>query len=74
MVYAQNDNITCLQSGNRRRTRSLFSTNETEPFKLRRSKTDQFLQCPRCFYLDRNLGVSQPSGVPFTLNNALMHS
>jgi RecB family exonuclease len=29
------------------------------------------MQCPLCFYLDRRLGVSRPSGPPFTLNNAV---
>lgn len=30
-----------------------------------------FLNCARCFYLDRRLGVSQPPGYPFNLNNAV---
>lgn len=30
-----------------------------------------FLNCPRCFYLDRRLGVSQPPGFPFSLNSAV---
>lgn len=42
-----------------------------EPFKISRSKIELFCQCPRCFYLDRKLGVSQPAGAPFTLNNAV---
>jgi hypothetical protein len=53
------------------RSRNIFSPNSEEPFKLSRSKLDLFLQCPRCFYLDRRLGVGQPSGPPFTLNNAV---
>jgi CRISPR/Cas system-associated exonuclease Cas4 (RecB family) len=44
---------------------------EGEPFKLSRSKIDLFIQCPRCFYLDRRLGVGRPSMPPFTLNNAV---
>jgi CRISPR/Cas system-associated exonuclease Cas4 (RecB family) len=40
-------------------------------YKLSRSKVDFFLNCPRCFYLDRRLGVSQPSGFPFNLNSAV---
>ena len=35
------------------------------------SKIDLFLECPRCFYLDRRLGVGRPPGFPFTLNNAV---
>ena len=40
-------------------------------YKLSRSKVDFFLNCPRCFYLDRRLGISQPSGFPFNLNSAV---
>jgi len=42
-------------------------------FKISRSKIDLFLECPRCFYLDRKLGVSRPRGFPFTLNSAVDH-
>lgn len=49
----------------------LFNVNMSEPMPLSRSKIDLFLKCPRCFYLDRKLGISQPSGAPFTLNNAV---
>lgn len=42
-----------------------------EPFKLSRSKIDLFMECPRCFYLDRRLGVGRPPGYPFTLNSAV---
>ncbi len=41
------------------------------PFRLSRSKIDLFLNCPKCFYLDRKLGVSQPPGFPFSLNSAV---
>jgi CRISPR/Cas system-associated exonuclease Cas4 (RecB family) len=56
---------------NPRRTKDLFDPNSKEIFKLSRSKIDLFLKCPRCFYLDRRLGVSQPPGYPFTLNSAV---
>src|SRR3989338_10840966 len=45
----------------------------TEPFKLSRSKIDNFLECPRCFYLDRVLGTSPPPVYPFSLNSAVDH-
>ena len=32
---------------------------------------DLFINCPRCFYLDRKLGVAQPPGYPFSLNSAV---
>ncbi len=44
-----------------------------EPFRLSRSKIDLFLECPRCFYLDRRLGVDRPPGFPFNLNSAVDH-
>ena len=42
-----------------------------KPFRVSRSKIDLFLNCPRCFYLDRRLGVGQPPGYPFSLNSAV---
>src|SRR5471030_450844 len=50
---------------------ALYTPNLTTPFKLSRSKVENFLKCPYCFYLDRRLGIGQPSGPPFTLNNAV---
>jgi len=29
------------------------------------------MNCPRCFYVDRRLGVGQPPGYPFNLNSAV---
>ena len=54
-----------------RKIRNLFDPQSKSPFKLSRSKIDLFLNCPRCFYLDRRLGVGQPPGFPFTLNSAV---
>lgn len=56
---------------NSQRTKNIFNPASREPFKLSRSKIDLFLNCPRCFYLDRRLGVSQPPGFPFNLNSAV---
>lgn len=53
------------------RTRNLYDPASAEPFRLSRSKIDLFLNCPRCFYLDRRLGVGQPPGYPFSLNSAV---
>jgi hypothetical protein len=50
-----------------KRTKKLYDP--SVPFKLSRSKLDLFLECQRCFYLDRKLGVKQPAGLPFTLNS-----
>lgn len=39
--------------------------------KISRSKLELFLNCPRCFYLDRRLGIPQPPSFPFSLNSAV---
>ncbi len=54
-----------------KRTWNLFDPASKVPFKLSRSKFELFMNCPRCFYLDRRLGVGQPPGFPFTLNSAV---
>lgn len=56
---------------NPQRTKGLYNPKSKEPFKLSRSKIDLFLECPRCFYYDRRLGVSRPPGFPFALNSAV---
>jgi CRISPR/Cas system-associated exonuclease Cas4 (RecB family) len=56
---------------NSQKIRGLYDPNSTELFKLSRSKIDLFLNCPRCFYYDRRLGVGRPSGYPFALNSAV---
>lgn len=53
------------------RKRNLYDPASDKPYRLSRSKIDLFLNCPRCFYLDRRLGVSQPPGYPFNLNSAV---
>ncbi len=51
--------------------KKLYDPKAKEAFKISRSKIDLFIQCPRCFYLDRRLGVSRPQGFPFNLNSAV---
>lgn len=53
------------------RTRNIYDPNSTETYRLSRGKIDAFLNCPRCFYMDRRLGVAQPPGYPFSLNSAV---
>src|SRR3989338_7417144 len=55
------------------RTRNLFDPASTKPFKLSRSRLENFVKCPRCFYLDRRLGIEQPGFPPYTLNSAVDH-
>src|SRR3989338_3723004 len=54
-----------------KRIRNLFDPKAKEPYKLSRSRLENFLRCPRCFYLDRRLGIDRPSMPGFTLNIAV---
>lgn len=51
--------------------KKLYDPSAAEAFKVSRSKIDLFTECPRCFYLDRRVGVSRPQGFPFNLNSAV---
>lgn len=53
------------------RSRNIYNPKNTDPFKLSRSKIELFTECPRCFYIDRRLGIGRPPGFPFTLNSAV---
>ena len=54
-----------------RRKRNLFDPNAKTPYKLSRSRIEVFVQCPRCFYLSRRLGIERPRMPAFTLNSAV---
>lgn len=60
-----------MSSYNPQRSRNLFVGNHGMPFKLSRTKIQNFLDCPRCFYMDRKCGTAQPDGAPFRLNTAV---
>ncbi len=49
----------------------LYSPESNTPYALSRSKVELFMNCPRCFYLDRRLGIPRPAGFPFNLNSAV---
>jgi len=54
-----------------KRATQIYEPASKLPFKLSRSRIENFVNCPRCFYIDRRLGVDQPPGYPFTLNSAV---
>ena len=56
---------------NPHRKSNLYDPSSSETFRLSRSKIDLFIKCPKCFYLDRKLGVGRPPGYPFSLNVAV---
>lgn len=53
------------------RTRNLFDPKSAKPYKLSRTRLENFIRCRRCFYLDRRLGIDRPSMPGFTLNMAV---
>lgn len=53
------------------RTRNLYDSSSSEPFKLSRSKIQDFLKCERCFFIDRKKGTGHVPGYPFSLNSAV---
>ncbi len=56
---------------NPHRTRNIYDPGSRTPFRISRSKIDRFIECPRCFYIDRRLGTDRPPGFPFNLNSAV---
>jgi len=49
----------------------LYVPGQAEPFRMSRTKIEEFIKCPRCFVLDVKHGIKKPAGVPFTLNVAV---
>lgn len=56
---------------NAQKTRGLYEPGSEKPFVVSRTGIDLFVQCPRCFYLEKRLGVARPPGFPFSLNSAV---
>jgi len=50
---------------------NLFDPLSNKSYRLSRTKLELFMNCPRCFYLDRRFGIKQPAGYPFNLNAAV---
>jgi len=57
-------------SGRRATDKNIYKSNQTNDFKISRSKFSDFLSCPRCFYMDRILGLSEPGMPAWSLNSA----
>lgn len=56
---------------NPKRSSNIYNPESRDPFRISRSKIDLYLECPRCFYLDRRMGIGRPPGFPFSLNSAV---
>jgi CRISPR/Cas system-associated exonuclease Cas4 (RecB family) len=53
------------------RKSSFYDKKSNTPFKISRSKFSNFLSCKRCFYLDRVIGLKEPSMPGWALNIAV---
>ncbi len=49
----------------------IYSSDLKDPYKLSRSRIENFCRCKKCFYLEEKMGISRPSQFPFNLNNAV---
>jgi len=55
-------------NGLRSTAKSIYAPNQKEEFQISRGRFDNFLSCPRCFYLDRVKGLADPGMPGWALN------
>jgi RecB family exonuclease len=48
-----------------------YKPGQQTPFKVSRSKIEDFMRCQRCFWLDRRLKIPKPDTPPFQINKAV---
>ena len=48
-----------------------YNPSNQDAYKLSRAKIELFLNCPRCFYIDRHFSIRRPPNYPYTLNSAV---
>jgi CRISPR/Cas system-associated exonuclease Cas4 (RecB family) len=48
-----------------------YQPGQKTPFKVSRSKIEDYVRCPRCFWLDKRLKISKPSMPAFLINSAI---
>ena len=52
-------------------SRNPYNPLSDKPYKLSRSRIDNYINCPRCFYLHERQGIKAPQGPTLSLNNAV---
>ena len=55
-------------TGKRKRKSSIYSSHQDNDFKISRGKFSDFLTCPKCFYMDRVIGLDVPGTPGWSLN------
>ena len=58
-----------IATGKKTRFNFIYKPNQTEIFKISRSRFENFKKCRRCFYLDLVRGYISPNGPPPKLNS-----
>ena len=53
-----------------KRHRGTYKPNESSPYELSRSRVENFIRCPACFYLQQVKGIKFPSIPGFNINEA----
>ena len=49
----------------------IYNKDNTDPYKLSRTRIENICRCKKSFYLEEKLGISRPASFPFNLNNAV---
>jgi len=49
----------------------IYSPGQDKEFRISRSGVSDFINCPRCFYLNKVQGLKDIDTIPFTLNNTV---
>jgi hypothetical protein len=52
------------------RHRGVYDPKKTEPYELSRTRIENFIKCPACFYLEQVGGVKKPSIPGYNINEA----
>ncbi len=53
--------------------KGVYKTDSEDSYKISRTGIELYVKCPRCFYLDKKLGIKRPSSPPYSLNSAVDH-
>lgn len=51
--------------------KKLYNSRSKKPYRISRTRIENFVKCPRCFYLEEKLGIKKPKTIPLTLNLAV---
>ena len=55
-----------------KRHRGVFDPNNSSPYELSRSRVENFVRCPACFYLQKEIKKELPSIPGFNINEQRM--